>query len=110
MQKIKYLPNVRLLDMKGNVIEPETIVTDLDFLLERTYDQGIAGKRTGYAQIKFTEALRLSLTSQAQNAKERGYWELEDAYFEAFKSYFADAPLGQAVMHNLAEHIKRFFE
>jgi hypothetical protein len=33
MQKIKYLPNVRLLDMKGNVIEPETIVTDLDFLL-----------------------------------------------------------------------------
>lgn len=112
MKTIPFVETVTLVDRAGKPIlqdEKPVTLSDLDFLLERTYENGICGTRTGYEQIVFTEAMRASIKAQAPTAQQEG-WKLEDAHFEAFKTHLSGAQLTQALVHNMAPFVKRFFE
>lgn len=113
MRKLSFVATVTVTDNKGNTVKDSNghpvVISDPDFLLERTYENGICGSRTGYEQIRFTEALREAIKSQAKDAEKRGYWELEDAHFEAFKAHLASAPLVQLSLHVVAPFVTRFF-
>lgn len=113
MKRIPYIQPVTFVDHDGKVIQRDgkpVVVTDVGFLLERTFDAGVCGPLKGYQQLVFTEALRKSIIDQAVRAESDGMWELEDAHFDALKAHLADAALVQDMLHNIAPFIRRFFE
>lgn len=100
------------LSENGSEVSPEKAVhmTDFQFLADRTLEPGFAGDRKGYEQIRFTRAVQKSLEAQREIAEQRGYWDLEDEHYHAFKRHLESAPLNQGMLHCIEPFLTRFFE
>lgn len=101
MKRIAYVEDIKLTNIHGDPVigfsgngvavggdpakDQSIVMTQREFLLQRMVDAKFAAPREGIEASEFVIAARDEINSQASQAKERGYWEIEDDRAKALR-------------------------